>query len=217
MLMSTKGSRLLQAVKESTSNEGPTLSLQVGCPVEAILRPVATQESAVNASDIQLLTSWRNRFVRSFLTEFEATEERTRQWLVRTVGPDNSRILFMLDEALSGQSVGYMGLAFIDWTEGYGEADAIVRGKEMAPGLMTRAMRTMFLWATNQLGLHRIGVRVRSDNTALEFYQKFGFQELHRVSLRKTWRDGMVQWTEDSNCPSSQPSLVHMVLPETNE
>jgi RimJ/RimL family protein N-acetyltransferase len=208
------GRQLLRAAKESAAPRGAVLSLPVGRPVEAVLRPVATCEGCLNADDVRALTQWRNRFVRSFLTEFEATEERTARWLTTMVGPDDTRILFMVDDARTGRTVGYMGLAFIDWERGSGEADAIVRGGDAAPGMMTRALRTMLDWARVQLGLHELGVRVRSDNPAVTFYRKLGFRELRRVPLRRIDREGLIQWIENESLPGREPSLVHMVLPK---
>jgi RimJ/RimL family protein N-acetyltransferase len=206
------GRQLLQAVKASASPRQPALSLPVGFPVEAVLRPVATRGDCLNDADVRVLTEWRNRFVEAFLTEFQANEMRTARWLTNIVATDDTRILFMVDDARSGDTIGYMGLAFIDWENLSGEADAIVRGREAAPGLMKRAMRTMLDWAHSQLGLKTLGVRVRSDNPAVEFYRKFGFRELRRVTLRRVNRADMIEWLEDESLPMGEPSLVHMTL-----
>lgn len=177
------------------------------------MRPVSTVEGEVRIEDVRALTQWRNRYVDAFLTEFDATESRTRQWLTTKVGPDETRILFMLDDARDGRTLGYMGLAYINWEQRYAEADAIVRGAPTAPGLMTRAMRIMLDWARHQLGIERIGVRVRSDNRALNFYLKFGFREIQRVPLRRKVTHDLVEWLEDPGLVSAQNlSLVHMEL-----
>jgi RimJ/RimL family protein N-acetyltransferase len=210
------GRTLLKTLKEYAAPYGPSLSLLIGCPVEAVLRPVATHKGSLNVNDVRVLTEWRNRFVRAFLTEFEADESRTARWLTEIVGPDETRILFMVDDARN-QTIGYMGLAFIDWGSNSGEADAIVRGGEAPPGLMSRAMRTMLDWARVQLGLRTLGVRVRSDNEALNFYHKFGFRETYRAPLRRTEREDMVYWVEDDSLPPGEPSLVHMLLPDEHK
>jgi ribosomal protein S18 acetylase RimI-like enzyme len=57
---------------------------------------------------------------------------------------------------------------------------------------------------------------VRSDNPALGFYEKFGFQELERVPLIKSKDGNMVVWSEDRGNTSVSPDaphLVHMTLP----
>ena len=207
------GRELLVAVKATTVSHGPVLCLPVGRPAEAILRPVATRKDQLNPQDVRVLTEWRNRFVHAFLHEFEASEERTAEWLTKMVGPDDTRLLFMIDDS-SGRTIGYMGLAYIDWQKSYGEADAIVRGAEAAPGLMSRAMRVMLEWADGQLGLIRLGVRVRSDNTALDFYRKFGFREERRVRLEPRKEPDGIRWVENPSLPFGEPGLVHMVLSE---
>jgi RimJ/RimL family protein N-acetyltransferase len=209
-----KGRDLLNAVKTAAS-ASPCLGIPVGKPVKAFLRPVVTGSADEASEDVVHLSVWRNKFVTAFLTEFDATPERTAKWLREAIANDDSRILFMVDD-LEGNTFGYIGLAFIDWDKNAGEADSVVRGEWAAPGLMTEVLRTLLTWARGQLGLETIGVRVRSDNPALGFYKKFGFQELERVPLVRSERDNMIVWSEDpSHIPESPeaPHLVHMTLP----
>ena len=118
----------------------------------------------------------------------------------------------MVDD-LEGNTFGYIGLAFIDWDKSAGEADSVVRGARAEPGLMTEVLRTLLTWARGQLGLETIGVRVRSDNPALTFYEKFGFREIERVPLVRSERDNMIVWSEDpgprAGIPGSAPPGPH--------
>ena len=205
----TDGKALLNALKCTAGTTGAGVRIPVSSPVQAMLRPVATRIDRLNAADVKLLTEWRNRFVKSFLTDFVATEDRTARWLTDFVGPNENKILFMVD--VDGQAVGNIGLDFIDWETGYGEADNIVKGGNSQSGLMKLALQTTMDWAFNQLGLSSLGVRVRSDNTALEFYRKVGFKETKRVPLRRIVEPDMVRWVEDSAMESSSASLVYMV------
>ncbi|MDD2901689.1 MAG: GNAT family N-acetyltransferase [Syntrophales bacterium] len=210
------GCRLVAALKATTGKSGVSLIIPVGSPPSAFLRPVATQKEFINLNDVHYLTSWRNHFVKAFLTEFQATESRTTQWLVETVGPNSGKILFMVDD-LNNSTFGYMGLDYIDWNTRYGEADAIVRGGDAAPGAMKLALRTLLFWAQGQLGLQKLGVRVRSDNTAIEFYQKVGFREVKRVPLRRVEDPGIIRWVEDSSIKDDKLSLVYMSWTERNQ
>jgi RimJ/RimL family protein N-acetyltransferase len=203
------GRDLLVSLKATAGMPGPSVMIPVGSPPIAFLRPVATREAFLNPADVQCLTDWRNRFVNAFLTEFDATEERTARWLVEVVGINNGKILFMVDDQ-DGLTFGYMGLDYINWEEAYGEADAIVRGGEARPGVMKSALLTLLYWAKGQLGLRTLGVRVRSDNSALVFYQKVGFHEIKRVSLRKAVEPEMVRWLEDESMENAELHLVHM-------
>lgn len=198
------------ALKSAAGIPGTPPVLRVGTPTVAVLRTVATAAERLNLQDVQCLTDWRNRYVTSFLTEFVARNERTARWLREIVGPSDSKILFMLDTP-DGTTFGYMGLAFIDWKKGYGEADAIVRGLPTAPGTMSQSLRTLLDWSRNSLGLREIGVRVRSENPALAFYQRLGFREFQRVPLRRTEQSGEIVWTEDPSLGNGGPALVHMV------
>ena len=204
------GRELLITLKANATANAPYLCIPVGLPVEAVLRPVATAAGRVDAGDVHVLTDWRNRFVSSFLTEFVATEPRTEQWLTEVVGPDPTRILFMLDDAL-GATVGYLGLAFIDWENLTGEADAIVRGADTAPGVMARAMFTLLDWAREQLGLKSVGARVRSDNPALRFFLKFA-TETKRVPLRAVQEPDMIRWIQDETLVDAPISLVYITF-----
>lgn len=203
----------LQGLKRVAGGAGPQLCLPVGRPVRALLRPVSVVPERVRDADIEALAKWRNRFVDAFLTRFENTPDRTRKWLSGFVAEDDTRILFMVDLP-DGETIGYMGLAFIDWAARHGEADAIVRGGDAPKGLMTECLRTLIGWGLNQLDLRSIGVRVLSSNPALEFYRKFGFVERGRVSLARTDREGDEVWVERADADSGL-QLVHMELGDT--
>ena len=201
---------LFHSLKANATTNAPCLCIPVGIPVEGVLRPVATTPGRLNANDVRALTEWRNRFVGSFLTEFVATEAGTEKWLTEVVGPDPGRILFMLDNA-RGETIAYLGLAFIDWQKQIGEADAFVRGAEGEPGIMMRAAVTLLAWTRAQLGLKSIHGRVRSDNPALRFFLKFATED-KRVPLRAVEEPGMISWVEDETYVDARVSLVYITF-----
>lgn len=164
-----KGRDLLMYLKDRAEKSDLEKLISVGSPVQAYLRPVATCLKNLDPEDIELLTKWRNKHVKSFLTEFEATNERTRNWLLNQVHSDHGKILFMLVD-LEGKRIGQIGLGFINWQKRYGEADAIISGGESPRGLMKAALKEALAWAKSELLLSELCVRVRSDNSALYFY-----------------------------------------------
>lgn len=140
------------------------------------LEPVNCSQDHIDASVVELLTQARNANAQSFLTIFEATPERTRNWLVRLVAEDPSRILFVVRNQETGGFYGYMGLAYGNDDGTYIEADAIVRTESVAVrGLMKQVFEKMIGWVYYDLGIKEIWVRVLSDNPAIKFYEACGF------------------------------------------
>jgi RimJ/RimL family protein N-acetyltransferase len=115
---------------------------------------------------------------------------------------------------MSGETIGYMGLAYINWENKYGEADAIVKIKDVEKGLMTKALKTMIQWARIQLGLKDIGVRVLSDNPALEFYRKCGFNKIKKVPLTKHNKNQKIIWCEDPDNGNPERFLIYHIYDE---
>jgi RimJ/RimL family protein N-acetyltransferase len=208
-MTASSGRLLLRSLKDATRAGVPALVLPVGTPVRALLRPIATVAGATDATDVRLLSEWRNRHVKSFLTEFVAHDARTADWLTGAIHRNDGKLLFMLD-ALDGTRLGHLGLGFIDWQAHYGEADAIVSGGASPPGLMKLALQTLLRWAREQLGLERLAVRVRSDNPAVVFYEKVGFREWQRVPLVARPAAESIEWVEDATATQREPSLVYM-------
>lgn len=209
------GRQLVASVKAATRATAPSggncLSLVSARGIT--LRPIGTALGAASEEEVRLLTEWRNRHVKAFLTEFEATQERTAAWLVESIGPDPGRIVFIL-RGRDGELFGLCGLAFADWEAGSVELDGVMRGTAAEPGGMTEAVRTLLDWAHCQLGLSTPLVRVVSDNPhALGFYRRLGFVETHRVPLRRVAERGMVRWVPDPSGPTEARQLVHHRMP----
>jgi len=204
-----QGRALLDHVK---AGEPPGYRVPVPGFLGVSLRAVSTSEPA--PADVAYLTEWRNQNVKSFLTEFEATPARTRGWLTSAVARDSSRILFMIEED-GKPPLGYIGLAFIDWEAGVGEADSVVRGRHGRSGVMSAALRALLAWARRELGLVAFRVRVLADNPANEFYRKFGFKERTRVALSREQSPGFVAWREvGADAAGDGRALVHYDLPD---
>jgi RimJ/RimL family protein N-acetyltransferase len=185
-----KGRSLMAYLKKNCYPDQPySIPLQNALGIH--LRMVSTINPL--EEDVIKLTNWRNQNVHSFLTEFEATPQRTRNWLTQLVANDMSRTLFMVEE-VGYIPIGYIGLAFIDYSTQSAEADSVVRGTPNHPGIMSKALTTLINWANIKLEVKQIGVRVLADNPAIAFYQKFGFQEVRREALKLERSSDMVAW-----------------------
>ena len=196
-------------MKQAAGADDAGLTLPVGAPVKGLLRPLGASPARLRPEDVRILTAARNRFVSSFLTEFVATEERTTRWLVEHVGLSDAKILFMYDD-VNRIPCGYMGLDFIDWESGRGEADAIVRTGDGPKGFMTEGLRTLMRWAENGLGLRDLSVRVRSDNDALRFYERAGFRQFRAMPLVRHEDAQGTRWIEEPNGDPRGISLIYL-------
>lgn len=148
------------------------------------LYPICCLAGKTDEAVIDMLTAARNANKNSFLTFFTATADRTRQWLVGSVARDSSRILFALKDVYSGGLYGYMGFAYGDSSGSRIEGDAIVKYSKMTEsGLMRTAFMQLTEWVRNDLGIEEIWIRVFSDNPAIVFYQRCGFEPLSIAAL----------------------------------
>ena len=203
----------MQFLKQQDCPPEESFALKVLNAPEVRLRMIST--SNPKEGDVIWLSEWRNRHVRSFLTEFNATPQRTQEWLTKVVAHDISRILFMIEE-LGQHPLGYIGMAFIDYGRHVAEADSVVRGNTGHPGIMTLALQTLIEWARACLGIKKFGVRVLNDNPAVAFYEKFGFREVKRTPLQCEISPGFVAWKEVIGKLDSKAEirwLLHMELP----
>ncbi len=111
---------------------------------------------------VSALTRWRNASMRFFLSQFTATEERTRQWLSHVVLPSDNRLLFeLLDE--NGRPIGHAGVCNL--TEREAELDNFIRGEPGGDaGLFVAAEVAMLKWLFGELKLEAVGLHVFSNN-----------------------------------------------------
>jgi RimJ/RimL family protein N-acetyltransferase len=188
-----------------------------------VLSPINCTLNNMRDDVIAALTDGRNENFKSFLTTFIATKERTRNWLVKDVAFDNSRIIFVIRELNSNKIYGYAGLAFGDKLQKNIEVDAVVRfGNQRIPGIMRIAVLELVQWALNHLNFTEVWVRVLSDNSAISFYENCGFVKQRESVLYESVNDadGLTNLTQDPKEQKSSLStkkLVHMLYSIDNK
>ena len=110
---------------------------------------------------IKMLTDLRNRHRTCFLTEFEATAERTRAWLATAVVGHPARALFRVDLP-GGRLVGHIGAIH------RGEAleyDNFILDVDIGiEGFAVQLARQFLVWIARTSGVNAIVGNVRSSN-----------------------------------------------------
>lgn len=121
------------------------------------------------------LTDWRNANRRFFLTQFEATPERTLRWLEQEVISDKSRILFLI-KTDAGVPIGHLGVLGIGTDSP--ELDNMIRGQTGGDAqLMARAEVSVIAWCFNRPAVKKICLNVFSNNwLPIGVHQSIGFK-----------------------------------------
>ncbi|MDZ7804398.1 GNAT family N-acetyltransferase [Thiohalophilus sp.] len=145
---------------------------------------------------VESLTRWRNKFMRFFLTQFNATTERTSYWLESVVIPSPSNLLFMI---LDGERnlVGNFGVANI--TNEKCELDNLIRGEKGAPKLIYFSEIALLNWLFEH-GVKKVNLHVFANNTpTIKLHKSVGFTECNRITLYEESLDtGDINYTSES-------------------
>jgi len=161
---------------------GLTIPVSIGDTVVAVLEPM-TERTAGDPELVAQLTNWRNAARGAFLTQFEATPERTSAWLEKTVLPDPARRLFIIRDAQG--AVGTIG--YIHLTAEGAELDNLLRGERRGPPTLVHAVEIALVqWLFATYDLRRIEAVVLSNNfAALQLHHSIGFEIVSRTPLRR--------------------------------
>ena len=160
---------------------------------------------------VQKMTRWRNENRQAFLTQFEATDERTRRWLQSTVVTANDRLLLLLytaEDVLIGQ-YGFTGLS--DDTV---ELDNLIRGERGGdPSLIHHAEHALVDWLFAEFPVQRVVARVLAGNPfALQLHYDCGFMAEARLPLRRTVQADEVQLTVCGEDGDESPDGCYQVV-----
>lgn len=149
------------------------------------------------------ISKWRARAMKMFLTQFESTPLKTKEYLASQSVAVSNRILFLIEA--EGVFVGHIGLS--NATTETAEVDNLMRG--VAGGstdLIEVSERTLIGWSFSVLGLKSLSLRLISYNfMAREIHASLGFVTSQRLPLnRVVFPDRTVLEpcdTKDSNVP----------------
>lgn len=139
---------------------------------------------ALNDEDLlNSFASWRQRFMRFFLTQFIASKESTASYLKNLSIPKTDRIFFAI--YVEKKLIGHIGLSNV--TSDKAELDNIIRGVSGGHAdVMYFAEKTLLTWAFEELKVQRVDAQVMSKNfMALSLHERVGFKLSERHFLKK--------------------------------
>lgn len=137
-----------------------------------------------NDEVLHALTQWRNQSQQFFLTQFSATFERTKNWLVNTVFRDCSRLLFLIHS--TSKLIGQYG--FKNLSPDSVELDNLIRGEIGGhPRLIYYAETALVRWLFETFTLESIYAVVLVKNAmAINLHHEIGFRNIENIPLYET-------------------------------
>jgi perosamine synthetase len=171
--------------------------------------------SEVHADDtglIALLSCWRQQNSYAYPTRFPVTEGGTATWIRNVVLENTDRILFLIVDR-HGHPLGHLGFVLVDNERPILELDNVARGvKDVEPGLMAQAVRTLLNWASQTLWPADFILRVLESNThAHDFYRGLGFEDSQSQPLRLV-SDGITERLVPLSDEDKSPADDHFLM-----
>lgn len=157
------------------------------------------------------LADWRNRFVKSYPTQFVATPKSTRAWLTERLLGVPDRMLFLVVDR-KGDVIGHAGFNGCCNDEAKMELDNIARGVDDAePGIMSNAIRCLMRWARTTMNVEGFFLRVFDDNEhAIAFYARNGFTPAGKIPLKKTSGENSISYAECGDAEAADAHFLRM-------
>lgn len=163
-------------------------------------------------SIISALTAWRKRYMRYFLTQFEATATRTRDWLNSIVIPCSDRILFIIILP-TGELVGNFGVCNL--TKSTGELDNLIRGERGGDKkLIFYSELALLSWMFGKLQYVDATLHVFSNNLkTIKLHSAVGFEVRGSGPLKRRFlTEGTEYFTGPSDGNPMKFSYLEMGL-----
>lgn len=175
----------LPLLKAAVSRQA-SLRLEVALPDGTVIGALLLAGSWV-LQDTELLaqvTHWRQRNMRMFLSQFEATVERTTTYFrdLALARPDRALFFLLSSDATV---IGHLGIA--NWTATSAELDNVVRGVGGGhPQLMYFAEHRLLQWVFKHSAVQTVVARVLSYNwMAQDLHASIGFVPTQAQTLKK--------------------------------
>ena len=165
------------------------------------------------------IAEWRNKYMRFYLTQFDADLENAINYIQSKIHPNSSAIFFMIADK-QHKIIGHIGFSNI--LSSAAELDNILLGEATSiRNLMQEIENQSIIWIRDFLGLEKIFLKVLSYNSlAINLHEMCGFQVEERVPIRKIHY--LKQWRyepclpEDSNL-DFQCLIMSKCLKESKE
>lgn len=156
-----------------------------------VMRPITRIDIQSNEI-IEKMTNWRNQYKTFFLTQFNATPERTKKWLEKEVLSNPTQLLFLIycGDILMGQ------YGFKELSGDSAFLDNLLRGERGGhPLLMRYAVLTLVEWLFDVMRVNEVYGYVFANNAlGLKLNKDVGFSFTEKIPLLKKVDGEEIKW-----------------------
>lgn len=135
---------------------------------------------AIEGCDLEQLRVWRNDpDLRTYFREHrEISKDAQRNWYTNTVLPQNSVLMFAIEEKESKNLLGACGLCYIDPIRKSADLSIYIGHKKiyLDDKYAIQSANLLIRYGFDEIGLHRLWAEVYSHDTKKQnFFQSLGF------------------------------------------
>ena len=166
---------------------------------EIILKLVDTSDETVS-----LLYNLRKKYRKMFATDFEMTEDKTRNWIKNLILGNSGRILFMI--YFDNKKIGCIGNGGYDEKNNSSRLDNMMKDPLCnLPGAMTIVEKVYLKWMFDDLKLSKITGFLFSDNSRMiNIHKKCGWITVDVVPIKKIFTEEETRWEEITTKPNNE-------------
>ena len=130
------------------------------------------------------IAEWRNKYMRFYLTQFDADLENATSYIQSKIHKNSSAIFFMIADR-EYKFIGHIGFSNIFSTAA--ELDNILLGEATSVRYLMQDIENQSInWIREFIGVEKIFLKVLSYNfLAIELHEMCGFQVEERLPIRK--------------------------------
>ena len=166
---------------------------------EIILKLVDTSDETVS-----LLYNLRKKYRKMFATDFEMTEDKTRNWIKNLILGNSGRILFMI--YFDNKKIGCIGNGGYDEKNNSSRLDNMMKDPLCnLSGAMTIVEKVYLKWMFDDLKLSKITGFLFSDNSRMiNIHKKCGWITVDVVPIKKIFTEEETRWKEITTKPNNE-------------
>ena len=164
-----------------------------------ILKLVDTSDETVS-----LLYNLRKKYRKMFATDFEMTEDKTRNWIKNLILGNSGRILFMI--YFDNKKIGCIGNGGYDEKNNSSRLDNMMKDPLCnLPGAMITVEKVYLKWMFDDLKLSKITGFLFSDNSRMiNIHKKCGWITVDVVPIKKIFTEEETRWEEITTKPNNE-------------